>query len=108
MKESDTMTQVYRDFRKQLKAVDRIALDGEKILEIETSKCQSGIDTTATVLVRDGKFLQHRLFQDYFERVNEMKARATEKAIVGLHTASMANIESIKAKALAHYGGNHA
>jgi len=97
------MTQVFRDFRKQLKAVDRIALDGEKILEIETSKSQAGIDTTATVLIREGKFLQHRLFQDYFERIGEMKSRATEKAIVSLHAASMSNLETIKAKALAHY-----
>ena len=98
-------TRTYRNMRGQLVVETRIPLDGNRRLEIDTSKNSSGYVTThAWVfhLKEDGAKV-HALFQDYSKCFAKVKIRATEKALEAQHKTATDQIDAILADVERHY-----
>ncbi len=97
-------TSVYRDYRKNLRARTNIELDGDRLLQIETSKNDNGVLTTlATVHKRDRGSLVHELFKDYSKYLAKEKVRATEKVLRAQHDKVLASIDTILDDVARHY-----
>lgn len=74
------------------------------MLTISTSKTSRGLETGASVAFRDGRFMTHRLYQDFNARFAASDSRCTEKAIRTMHDAALAKLPTILECAYKHYG----
>lgn len=79
-------------------------MGAEWFLEIITKKGVGDfLITSARVNKRDGYFISHRLFVDYLTNIASTRLRGTEKNVVAQHQAALAQLDSHRASALAHY-----
>jgi hypothetical protein len=102
-------TRIYRDWRANWRAKTSFDLADDRVLQIETSKDDSGaITTLATVHKRDRGALVHELFRDYSKYLAKQKARATEKALRSQHDTVLTGIDTILADVTRHYAGEPA
>lgn len=86
-------------------ATSIVPLDAERHLNIRTGKsARAGLVTTATAVKLTDFGYTFTVFEDFSRRVGQSDARCTEKTVALAHAAVMAQIEGIKAEALAHYG----
>lgn len=103
-------TRIRRNMRNQLVIETRVPLEGNRRLEIDTSKSDSGpVTTYAAVfhLKEDGAKV-HALFQDYCKCFAKEKIRATEKALKMQHDKVLAQIDTILDDVTRHYAGEPA
>ena len=71
---------------------------------INTRKGNNGtLYTSVTAHQVDGHFQSHRVFQDYSQTLQQVKARCTAKAVETLHEAAIANADNIVAEVKAYY-----
>lgn len=95
---------ITRDTRNALKAETNFLLEGDRYMQITTSKSERGLGTTSSVHKRDGDFLTFVIFQDFFERtIPATKVRVTEKTVRETHLRALADVDGIIARANAHY-----
>lgn len=98
------MTIVRKDIRNNWAAEDSIELVANRVLNISTRKTSDGtIVTSATVHLRDGQFLSHRMFTDFSQRLMTAKVRCTEKNVVEQHTAAMSKRDEVLSAITAWY-----
>ena len=85
------------------KATSRIELDNGRVLTIQTSKgSYGGLTTWASVAVRDGDFLSHRLYQDFSKTIiKTMPSRVTAKVVEAQH--ALIDLDNVKAMVEQHY-----
>ena len=84
------MTQLRKDIRNNWAAEDNVELENDRVLEIRTMKVSDGtIVTRATVNVRDGSFMSHRMFHDFSQRLMTSQNRCTEKNVAAQHAEAM-------------------
>lgn len=72
-------------------------------LQVSTHGGGGKITTYASVVLRDGHFTTTRVFRDFHECLENARGRGTEKTVRDLHAAHVANLEAIKARALAFH-----
>ncbi len=98
------MTVVQKSIRGTWEAQDHIELDSSHVLAINTHKVSSGsVVTTATVQIRDGMYLTHRMFTDFSQRLMTARVRCTEKNVTVQHAEAMTKLSEIKEAVTAHY-----
>jgi hypothetical protein len=98
------MTIMQKSIRGTWEARDSIELGNDRVLQISTHKVSSGdIVTTATVQLRDGKFLSHRMFTDFSQRMVTAAVRCSEKNVAEQHAACMTKVEELKEAVTAWY-----
>ena len=91
------MTKIHKDFYKNWRAQDDYELGDKKVLQISTSKVNSGsIVTRATVHMHDGAFLSHRMFTDFSQCLKTSRDRCTEKNVAAQHAEAVGKLEEIK------------
>ena len=98
-------TRTYRNMQKNLVVETRVPLEGNRRLEIDTSKTSSGYITTHAYvchLKEDGAKV-HALFQDYSKCFAKEKIRATENALKAQHKIATDQIDTILADVERHY-----
>lgn len=85
------------------RAKSEIQLDNNRVLSIETSKgSYGGLTTWASVSVRDGDFLSHRLFQDFSKNIIKTNpSRVTAKVVEAQH--ALINLDEVLAMVEQHY-----
>lgn len=84
------MTTVYKDIRNNWSAEDNITLDDKRVLRVTTIKVSDGsIVTRATVSIREGQFMSHRMFTDFSACLKTSRNRCTEKNVVAQHEEAM-------------------
>lgn len=103
-------TRTRRDIRGRLSVETRITLDGNRRLEIDTYKSESGpVVTYATVFhLKDDGSKIHAIFKDYSKTFAKEKIRATEKALRAQHDTVLTGIDTILADVTRHYVGEPA
>ena len=90
------MTQLRKDIRNNWAAEDNVELENDRVLEIRTMKGSDGtIVTRATVNVRDGSFMSHRMFRDFSQRLMTSQNRCTEKNVVTQHSEALNKREEL-------------
>ena len=84
-------------------AKSEIQLDNNRVLSIETSKgYYGGLRTWASVAVRDGDFLSHRLYQDFSKGIiTSNPSRVTAKVVEAQH--ALINLDEVLAMVEQHY-----
>lgn len=98
------MTFIRKDIRGNWAAEDEIKLEGDRVLKILTRKTSDGtLVTSATVHLRDGMFLSHRMFTDFSQRLMTAKIRCTEKAVAAQHAEAMTKLPELKEAVDAFY-----
>ena len=98
------MTVVQKSVRGTWEAQDSIELGDDRVLKFHTHKVSDGaLVTTATVQLRDGRFLSHRMFTDFSQRLMTAQVRCTEKNVAAQHTEAIAKLAEIKEAVAAHY-----
>lgn len=98
------MTTVQKGLRGTWEAQDHIELGNDRVLRISTHKVSDGtLVTTATVQIRDGNFLSHRMFQDFSQRMMTADARCTEKNVAAQHAECMKKVDELKEAVTAWY-----
>lgn len=82
-----------------------LTLFGNHILNIQTRKAsRGGIYSSASVGVREGHFMSHRMYRDFRVIVDQRPdMRCTEKNVEKLHDEATARMAEIVTKALEHY-----
>ncbi len=84
------MTKVQKGMRGTWEAKDSIELGNDRVLQVSTHKTSDGsLVTTATVHLRDGQFLSHRMFTDFSQRLAARMLRCTEKNVTLQHADAM-------------------
>ena len=84
------MTTVQKSIRGTWEAQDHIELGNDRVLRIHTHKVSDGsLVTSATVQIRDGAFLSHRMFTDFSQRLTARMLRCTEKNVTLQHADVM-------------------
>lgn len=80
-------TKVYKNYHKQWIGETNVELGDNRVLRISTSKSSRGsLNTTATVSIREGDFLSHRVYVDYCKTVESTNPnRITEKVVSVQH-----------------------
>ena len=98
------MTIINKDIRNNWHAIDSIDLVANRVLQVSTSKVSDGtIVTRASVHVKEGGFLTHRVFTDFSQRMMTAAIRCTEKNVTLQHLEAMAKINEIHSAITAHY-----
>lgn len=98
------MTVVQKSIRGTWEAQDHIELGNDRVLRINTHKVSSGhLVTRATVQLRDGMFLSHRMFTDFSQCMATTNARCTEKNVTLQHAECMRKVDELKEAVTAHY-----
>ena len=98
------MTVVQKGVRGTWEAQDHIELGNDRVLRINTHKVSDGsVVTTATVQIRDGMFLSHRMFTDFSQRMMTAAVRCSEKNVAGQHAECMKKLPELKEAVAAHY-----
>ena len=100
------MTVVQKSVRGTWEAQDHIELGNDRVLRISTHKVSSGaLVTTATVQIRDGQFLSHRMYTDFSQRLTARMLRCTEKNVTLQHADVMRlrELTALKEAIDAHY-----
>ena len=98
------MTVVQKSVRGTWEAQDHIELGNDRVLRINTHKTSSGeVVTTATVQLRDGMFLSHRMFTDFSQRMMTAEIRCSEKNVAAQHAECMKKLNELKEAVTAWY-----
>lgn len=98
------MTRVRKDIRNNWAAEDSIDLVANRVLQIQTRKTSDGtVVTSATVHVKDGEFLSHRMFTDFSQRLMTAKIRCTEKNVTQQHAEAMTKRNELLSAVTAWY-----
>lgn len=98
------MTVVKKSIRGTWEAQDHIDLGNDRVLRINTHKVSDGnIVTTATVSIREGKFLSHRMFTDFSQRMMTAAIRCSEKNVATQHAEAMTKLPELKEAVVAWY-----
>ena len=98
------MTVVQKSVRGTWEAQDHIELGNDRVLRINTHKVYWGdLETTATVQIRDGMFLSHRMFTDFSQRMMTAAVRCSEKNVAAQHAECMKKLPELKEAVAAHY-----
>lgn len=98
------MTVVQKSVRGTWEALDHIELGNDRVLRINTHKVSSGeLVTRATVQVRDGRFLSHRMYTDFSQCLKTSRDRCTEKNVSAQHAEAVSKLAEIKEAVTAHY-----
>ena len=98
------MTVVQKSVRGTWEAQDHIELGNDRVLRINTHKVSDGsIVTSATVQIRDGMFLSHRMFTDFSQRMMTAAVRCSEKNVAAQHAEAMGKLAELKEAVAAHY-----
>ena len=98
------MTTVQKSIRGTWEAKDSIELGNDRVLQISTHKTSDGtLVTTATVHLRDGAFLSHRMFTDFSQRMMTAKVRCTAKTVATQHADCMKRINEVHSAITAWY-----
>ena len=98
------MTVVQKSIRGTWEAQDHIELGNDRVLRINTHKVSDGsIVTSATVQIRDGMFLSHRMFTDFSQRMMTADVRCSEKNVAAQHAEAMGKLVELKEAVAAHY-----
>jgi hypothetical protein len=98
------MTHAQKDIRGNWKMEDSIDLVANRVLKVSTHKTSSGwLVTTASVHVKEGSFLTHRMYHDFSQRMESSSVRCTEKNVTAQHAACMAKINEIHSAITVHY-----
>ena len=97
------METLVRKGRDGWEAKSEIQLDNDRVLSIRTSKgSYGGLTTWASVSVRDGDFLSHRLFQDFSKNIIKTNpSRVTAKVVEAQH--ALINLDEVLAMVEQHY-----
>lgn len=83
--------------------------EGLRILKLRTSKTRGGLDTTASVCIRQdrGNYASETfvIFQDFYKRGIAPTAckRVTEKAVLEVHNRALLEMEALIKEATAFY-----
>lgn len=79
-------------------------LGDNRVLDITTMKRSSGaLVTTATVNIRDGMWVTHRVFEDFQTTLDQSRVRCTEAAVRAQHERALARLSEVKGRACIHY-----
>lgn len=85
-------------------AKTEIDMEDNKVLTISTSKGRNSLRTMASVSIREGSFMTHRMYQDFSILVDEtFPKRVTSKVVESQHLGI--NNDTILAKAVHFYQG---
>ena len=91
------MTVVQKSIRGTWEAQDHIELGNDRVLRINTHKVSDGsVVTSATVQIRDGMFLSHRMFTDFSQRMMTAAIRCSEKNVTEQHAQCMVKLAELK------------
>ena len=84
-------------------AESRVDLGNGRVLTVKTSKgAYGGLTTWASVSVRDGDFLSHRLYQDFSKGIiTSNPSRVTAKVVEAQH--ALINLDEVLAMVEQHY-----
>lgn len=98
-------TFIKKDIRKNWSATSTAELGDGLFLRLATHKVSNGnLVTSASCHRVEGNFEVHKMFVDYSERLESTRYPRTTSAVVeAQHARHVANVEVVKAKALAHY-----
>ena len=98
------MTVVQKSVRGTWEAQDHIELGNDRVLRIITMKnSYKQLATTATVQIRDGMFLSHRMFTDFSHTIKVSWDRCSEKNVAAQHAECMKKLPELKEAVAAHY-----
>lgn len=98
------MTVVQKSIRGTWAADDKIELGNDRVLCISTHKVSDGsVVTSATVHLRDGGFLSHRMFTDFSQRMMTAAIRCSEKNVATQHAEAMSKLAELKEAVTAFY-----
>lgn len=98
------MTTVYKDIRNNWTAEDNIDLVANRVLRVTTIKVSDGsIVTRATVCIREGQFMSHRMFTDFSACLKTSRNRCTEKNVVAQHEEAMSKRNELLSAITAWY-----
>lgn len=91
------MTRVQKGMRGTWEAKDSIELGNNRVLQVSTHKVSDGsLVTSATVHLRDGAFLSHRMFTDFSQRMMTAAIRCSEKNVTEQHAQCMVKLAELK------------
>jgi len=101
------MTTICKDIRGAWRAEDTVDLAAERVLIITTHKVSDGsIVTRASVSVRDGAFLSHRMYRDFSQCIKISRDRCTAKVVSAQHADAVAKLPELQEAVTAWYAVN--